>query len=425
MTRPPAEACDPYVRFAAALTGTGLVTDPWVDGAPRFRSRPLRVPREELAALHEAAERVAGVYHELVELALADPALLEGFFGLTPVQRLLWASSAPLWHGLARADVFVVEGPEGPRIRVCELNCDTPSGAAEAVVLGPTAGVPPARDPNTALEGRFVRLVEAFGRAVDRAEPRAPLVVGIVYPTEIPDDLALVELYERWCRRAGHDVVLGSPFNLQPAGAGGVALFGRPCDVILRHYKTDWWGERLPVWDDEPPFADPDPLDGPLALVLGAQLARRCAVLNPFASVLPQNKRAMAFMWEAIDRFSPGARAAIRAYVPESVRLEAADVARLAAEKDAWVLKSDYGCEGEEVVIGPDATAEEWEAALAHALPRRWIAQRYFSARRDGEGQIANHGVFLAGGRAVGLYARLARGPTDGAAVSVPVEVSS
>ena len=33
---------------------------------------------------------------------------------------------------LARADVFLTD--EGPR--VCEINCDTPSGEAEAVTLG-------------------------------------------------------------------------------------------------------------------------------------------------------------------------------------------------------------------------------------------------------------------------------------------------
>src|SRR6185295_4586894 len=105
----------------------------------------------------------------------------------------------------------------------------------------------------------------------------------------------------------GLEVVLGSPYNLQPRPDGGVALFGTPCDLIVRHYKTDWWGERLPVWDDEAPYPDPDPLAGPLAILLRAQLAGRCAVVNPFAAVVPQTKKAMALMWEQQACFSPGA----------------------------------------------------------------------------------------------------------------------
>jgi glutathionylspermidine synthase len=232
-----------------------------------------------------------------------------------------------------------------------------------------------------------------------------------------------VRLFEGWCQRRGMQTVLGSPFNLRPAADSGLTLFGRRCDLLLRHYKTDWWGERRPIWDDEAPFPDAEPLSGPLRLVLSALAARRCAVVNPFAAVLPQNKRAMAFLWEEQHRFDAGARAIIRDHVPETVRLERADRARLQAERTAWVLKSDYGCEGEEVVIGRDTDEAAWAECLQRALPGRWIAQRHFTARRDEEGLVANHGVFLIGGRAAGLYTRLSAGATDAAALSVPVEV--
>jgi len=187
---------------------------------------------------------------------------------------------------------------------------------------------------------------------------------------------------------------------------------------VLRHYKTDWWGERLPVRDDEEPFADPEPLTAPLAALLDAELAGEVAVVNPFGAVLPQNKRAFAFCWEELDRFSPEAQAVIRASLPFSLRLEAADRDVLLRERDDWVLKTDYGCEGEEVVIGRDLAQEVWADLLAHAIPRRWIAQRRFDARRDAEGRVANHGVFLAAGCAAGLYTRLSLGATDASAIS-------
>jgi glutathionylspermidine synthase len=419
-----------YQAFAERLQGTGLVTDPWVEGAPRFRAQTWSITSAEHAALTGAAEAVAAAHHELVVLVAQEPALLDDFFALTPVQKLLFGSSAPLWHALARADVFLLGDPASAARppAVCELNCDTPSGLAEAMVLGALAALPPAHDPNLLLERRFARLLATFLAAVDRTGGDGPATVGIIYPTEIAGDFGLIRLYQDWCQRAGYQVVLGSPFNLTTTSDGGLALFGQPCQLLLRHYKTDWWGERLPIWDDEDPYPDPAPLGGPLAVVLRALATRRCAMVNPFAAVLPQNKRAMAFMWERQARFSPEGQAAIRAHVPQTLRLETADRRQLMAEQEAWVLKSDYGCEGEEVIIGADTSAGDWRASLEHALPERWVVQRRFQARRQpadpgGDALTANHGVFLIGGRAAGLYTRLSAGATDAGALSVATEI--
>jgi hypothetical protein len=420
---PSRSADDGYGALAQALVQTGVITDPWVDGQARFSTRPLPLPAAQARALASAAERVAAAVHEAAQLILAEPALLDDFFALTPVQKLLWESSAPLWHGIARADVFLVDGPTGPRPVVCELNADTPSGQAEAVALGPATGVPADRDPNRELPERFADVLAHFLATVERPDRALPYTVGIVYPTEMGGDFGLIRLYQRWCEARGWKVVLGSPFNLQPAPAGRVALFGSPCDLILRHYKTDWWAERLPIWADEDPYPDPEPLHGPLRALLAACAAGACAVVNPFGSVLAQNKRMMAFLWERLDELSPAAREAVQAFVPYSVRLEVADRRQLEAEQADWVLKSDYGCEGEEVILGRAASAEAWSSCLAQALPRRFIAQRYFHARRDDDDRVVNHGVYLVAGRRAGLYARLSRGATDAAAVSAAVEL--
>jgi hypothetical protein len=412
-----------YDRLAAALVETGLITDPWVDGQARFSAQPLRLPAVQAQALAAAAEAVAAAVHEGALMVLARPELLDACLALTPVQKLLWQSSAPLWHGLARADVFLVDGPDGCRPVVCELNADTPSGLPEAVLLGPAAGVAPGQDPNRALESRFGDLLDRFLQGVDRPDPARPPVVGIVYPTEIAGDFGLIRLYQRWCQARGWNVVLGGPFNLRPAAGNRVALFSRSCDLILRHYKTDWWAERLPIWADEDPYPDPEPLQGPLAALLAAVAAGRCAVVNPFGAVLAQNKRMMALLWEQLAHLSAPARAAVEAHLPWTVRLEAADRRQLLAEQADWVLKSDYGCEGEEVIVGRAVDPAEWEACLAQALPRRWVAQRYFHARRGPDDEVVNHGVYLIGGRRAGLYARLSRGATDAAAVSAPVEL--
>lgn len=410
-----------YQELAAALLATGIVSDPWLDGRPRFAVEPLLLAPREAARHAHAAEAVAAAYDEAARLLVADPWLVEQFFpALTPFQHLMWSASGGAWHGIARADVFATDDAEHP-LQICELNCDTPSGEAEAVLLN--AAVAPehehAYDPNVALERAFVNAVGAFAARVDRDDAESPPAVGILYPTELVEDLSMILLYRRWLEARGCRVVLGSPFNLSRAPGGRVALFGEPCDVLVRHYKTDWWSEREPARDDDEPFSDAEPLAAQLGLLVDAELSGRVAVMNPFGAVVLQNKRTMALLWEAIGRFSPASQAAIRALVPYTARLESLAPSRLAAERADWVLKSDYGCEGAEVIIGADVDDAAFADALRHARPGRWVAQRYFAARRDGDGRCANIGVYVVGGEASGFFSRVHRGATDYHATTV------
>ena len=405
-----------YNDFAADLVAEGILSDPWVDGAPRFQMTPLALDRATQRELYAAAEGVARVHAEAAALCARDPALVARFFDLPPAHALMWRTSAPHWHGIARADVF--QTAAGPQ--VCELNSDTPSGEPEAVALNRSVDGPGATafdDPNCGLEARVVEMVRAL------SPPGRPLTVGIVYPTEMTDDLSVISLYARWFEARGARVVLGSPFNLRPDGQGGVAMFGVSCSVIWRHYKTDWWGERRPIRRSEPPYTDAQPLLGPLELLAGALARGRCAVVNPFGAVLTQNKRIMALFWEAIDRFSEPSRRIIRRHVPYTARLEALPLRRLCDERAQWVLKSDYGCEGEEVVIGAETTPAAWVNALCDALPDRWIAQRRFQPLCDRRGRSLNYGVYLVGGRGAGLFTRLQSGGTDRTATCVPTMV--
>jgi hypothetical protein len=82
------------------------------------------------------------------------------------------------------------------------------------------------------------------------------------------------------------------------------------------------------------------------------------------------------------------------------------------------VLKSDYGCEGAEVIVGAETSQEDWERALALAIPRRWIAQRRFEPRRDASGAAVNHGVYIVAGSAAGLYCRRSPWATDNSSLS-------
>ena len=407
-----------YDDFARAITEDGLITDPWIDGAPRFREEPIVLDAHVWKTMRDAAEDVASVYDEMCQLISEDPNALERFFAMTPLQRAMWACSQPLWHGLARADLFFTE--DG--ISIAELNCDTPTGEAEAIVLGRIAKQRDAHfeDPNAELEASYGAMLDVMCKreARSRSARLRHRVPDRVHRRSLRHFVSTNGLGggARVSRRARVALFFGR------SNDDALMLFDDRIDVMIRHYRTDWWGERVSAWDDED-LADTEPLEGPLGAALECALDRRVVVVNPFGAVVPQNKRAMAFMWEHIHRFSPRAQSIIEKYVPVTSRAESVHQEQLRAQKDQWVLKSDYGAEGEEVVVGKFTSQEIWLASIDHARKGHWVAQRFFEARASDGGEITNYGVYVIAGRAAGVYARAQKGATDASALSVPVLV--
>lgn len=413
-----------YAEFARAVYETGVLSDPWFDGNERFGLRGVVLSPREARALAAAAERIAYVHQELVNILIEGPALLAEFYQLTPCQQAMWETAGGLWHGMARADLFICE--DG-RIVCCELNSDTPSGQPEAVILNRLLYPAHRRlsagridDPNATMGARYIAMLRDSHA---KNEGSALAAAGIIYPTELSEDLAMITLFARWLEEAGVKVVRGSPFNLRLT-ARGLEVLGVPVNLIVRHYKTDWWGERIPVWHDAADYPDPDPLHAPLGALLTAEARGEVTVVNPFGSVVTQNKLSLAFFWEEQKRFSPRARKWIRQYIPETYRMERVGAARLLAEREAWVLKSDYGCEGQETVCGPFVTEEVWRRTIEGARPERFVAQRFFRVRPDESGRLANHGVYVLGGRAGGYFTRLSRQGTEYTAVTVPTYIA-
>ena len=406
-----------YGEFVTRLYETGVLDDAWNDGAPRFRLQGVVMPAARARALRRAAERVGAVYQELVGLVWQEPHWLDDFFSLTPYQKLMWFAAQGRWHGIARADLFVCADE---RIRCCEVNSDTPSGEAEAVLLNsllrPYHG--PVQDPNRSLPEAFWRMLVASHGG------RTPRAIGIVYPTEMTEDLSMIAIYREWLEARGCRVVLGSPFNLHGSG-DGIGMFGEAVDLLIRHYKTDWWGERQVVWSDAEPYPDDEPLSRPLQLLLAAEYAGRVTVVNPFGTVISQNKFSMAFMWEERWRFSAAAQRWIARYIPETYRMTQVPSDELVTNQQDWVLKSAYGCESEETVCGPFVSAGLWREAVAKALPAHWVCQRFFHAGQESPGLMCNYGVYLIGGRSAGFYARLSAAATDEKAVTAPVYVKT
>jgi glutathionylspermidine synthase len=201
-----------------------------------------------------------------------------------------------------------------------------------------------------------------------------------------------------------------------------VTVLGKPVGLIVRHYKTDWWGEREIIWANQQPYADEEPLARELLPLLEAEHEGRVTVVNPFGAVVTQNKLSMALMWERQELFSPQAQAWIRAYVPETRRMTHCQPNDL-MRKD-WVLKSAYGCEGDSVVIGAFVKPKDWFLSLSALIPRHWVAQRFFNVAPFGDAVLLpNYGVYVLGGKAAGIFTRLSRRGTDYSAVTAPTFV--
>jgi uncharacterized circularly permuted ATP-grasp superfamily protein len=159
--------------------------------------------------------------------------------------------------------------------------------------------------------------------------------------------------------------------------------------------------------------------------VLAAEYAGHVTVVNPFGTVLSQNKLSLALMWEAQQHFSPLARRWIRRYIPQTYRLTRMCQAELLAHRQDWVLKSVYGCEGEETICGPFVSPETWHEAVTTALPPLWVGQRFFHAAPEPQGVLCNYGVYLVGGKSAGFFARLAPATTAVDAITAPIFIAT
>jgi glutathionylspermidine synthase len=397
-----------YSEFADWIYKSGVLSDPWIDGEPRFNLQPCIIRNDLYNKLNKSAELIGELYDEFSEIVINNPKFLDDYFHLTEIQKLMWIESGGLWHGISRLDLFELEDNS---IKMCEMNSDTPSGEGEAVMLNEFCQKynPTLFNPNSKLKDNFLKMITIFsqGKSLENA--------AIIYPTEFTEDLSMIKLYENWLKEFGFDVVLSSPFNIKENN-GKIYIFDKEIQLILRHYKTDWWSERSSSWLDED-VPDPNPLFKQLKSLFNAEMAENLIVINPFGAILSQNKFSMSFFYDYINLFSKNSKEIINEIVPETRRAE--DINFELIDKNEWVLKSIYGCEGDEVIIGKQVTDEIWNLTIEKIDKQKWILQRFFNAKKIDD-KIPNYGVYLISGIASGVFTRLSGIQTEYNSITVP-----
>jgi glutathionylspermidine synthase len=400
------------------LQTCGVPVTPYSEGHLRIDPETTFIPSRRMKTLRKATNSLSVAYDELCLILTQEKTYLKEFFLFSSIQEALWYSSGGQWQGIARADIFFTQ--DG-RIAIAELNSDTPSGLDEAYLLSQYAEelTPGYINPNRNLPKIFTSIITQAFKEVQN--PSSTPTVGIIYPTDIPEDMGLLFLYQHWLQQAGYRIVLGSPWNIRKNTTGGLTLFGKEIDVLLRHYKTDWWCERKNIWKDSRPIPDSEPLLSLLRDIINSAIKGKLAIVNPFGTIVTQNKLSLAFFHENLHLFTQETQENILHYIPLTKRLSQFDPILVLEEKDSWVLKSDYGCEGAEVIIGKLTPRDEWKRILRLAIPERWIVQQYFEAEKTENGMTENYGVYLIHGRSQGAYLRLSQGVTSTTSSISPV----
>lgn len=354
---------------------------------------PLALEPALASALARSAVALDKLLRRFADGLLArDPALADHALPDFPLAKDVYARGplgAPFFWG--RFDIFE---RAGGGLAAIEYNCDKPAGQREIWAsedIGPARG-----NPNRGARARFrLELVRAWARHCRGARGRPRL--AILCDPAHREEFRLAYLFGREAQAVGWEWDVVDPLTLTVQD-GRAAGYGRPVDIVLRHYPAEYLHE-LPA--------------------ARALLDTRVLWLNDPRAVVAQAKGAFAALWALLrgGRWLTRAEAALveRLVPPTGLASQTGWLDRARARPEDWVLKPVLGRYSERVTAGALASVDEWQAALdcAAASPGDWVVQAFVPPRRrwlpssDGSRPgYVNWGVYLAGGRPAGLCPR-------------------
>jgi glutathionylspermidine synthase len=318
----------------------------------------------------------------LTGLALPDFPLAKDIYARGPL-------GTPFFWG--RFDIF--ERADGG-LAALEYNCDKPAGQRE---IWAGEEIRPARgNLNRGARARFRRALASAWRRESGGARRRPRLAILCDPAH-REEFRLAYLFGGEARALGWEWDVVDPHTLMVENGVAVA-YGRPVDIVLRHYPTEFLHE-LPA--------------------ASALLESSVLWLNDPRAIVAQAKSGFAALWTLLrdGRWLTRAEAALvdRFVPPTGLASQIGWLDRARARPEDWVLKPVLGRYSERVVLGALAASEEWQAALdtAEAAPGDWIVQAFVPPRRrwlpsaeGGRPGYVNWGVYLAAGRPAGLCPR-------------------
>ena len=379
---------------------------------------PLILGPEDDGYLRWVSEKLLKVFERVIELFRRDPQV-RAYFGFPAhlEQLMLLEPGYRPFVELARFDSYW----DGKRVRFLELNTHGSSGIVLSEVLGELwMQLPqvrqvvehhPMRPPP--LRHRLLETLLACWRQVQARQggPDLPRRVAVLDWKGLKTRMELAQLAE-FLTDSGLPAEHVDPAELAFDGEQ-LTAGGRPIDLIYRRLTT------LDLLDHP----------GKLEPFFAAARADKVVVVGPFASDLAHSKRLFAFLTEERWRraFSMEERALIDAHVPWTRLFKPGrtlyqgkvhELKQLALEqRERFVLKPTEGFEGRGVVLGVEATPEQWAAELERRYGGDHILQEYVAAplrsfvlaHGDRVSPVPLHlhlGEFMFGGRLAGYMAR-------------------
>ncbi len=226
-----------------------------------------------------------------------------------------------------------------------EFNYDKPCAQREIIVsdyMNPPGN--PNRNFSAAFSGGVTKLWQDFGNGAKLPG------IGILVDPNHYDESHLAFLYADLLKSKGYRCSILGGHNLR-VRAGVCSAFGKPIDILLRQYPSEFSHE----------INDYDRL---LDLIADG----RVMVLNDPRSIVPQAKSMFAYLWELLNcspaSLSEPESRAIRQTIPYTRMFDPSDQQQLIAEREKWVLKSVFGRYSETVYIGSMMNDQEWQQTI-------------------------------------------------------------
>ncbi|MDQ4075996.1 MAG: hypothetical protein M3220_07095 [Chloroflexota bacterium] len=383
--------------------------------------RPHFLTPDEYATMQNACETLLGAFHRLYEAMLTYPEL-RAEAGLTALEEAAFAINpgyrTPTPTG--RLDSFLSHEPEGPpTIHFVEYNAETPAGAGYEDVLSYAFFELPVMQ--QFQEQYEITMIPLRQRVLDtllemhrEANGHLPATIAIVDWEDVPTTNEF-EIYCEFFHEQGYDALITSPERMEYDGRT-LHAEGKPIHII---YKRVLGSELLQRYGLEHP-------------IIYALRDGNVTMVNPFRCK-PLHKK-MSFALLSDERYehlyTPQQREAIARHIPWTRKVEEREtlidgqrvelLSYINEHQAQFVLKPNDEYGGKGVVIGWEASADAWQAAIEEGLREPAIVQRkvkiaredfptYVNGRLDISERLVDLDPYLFEGKTMhGLLTRLA-----------------
>ena len=218
-----------------------------------------------------------------------------------------------------------------------------------------------------------------------------------MHATGYAEDLQVCALLQRLLTKHGVRAVLVPPTAPKLHG-GELAARGERLGVLYRYFPAEYMEGQNNVGD-----------------VITAVRTGAVRTLTSFSHIYAQSKLSFARAWAHEASLDAHERAALAAFVPQSLDVTSVPRDALVRERAAWVVKRAYGRVGDQVYVGDLFDDDEWRAIVGDVLAsagkgESWIAQRFVRQRAVptpwGE-RLVTLGAYVMDGHFAGYFARV------------------